>query len=350
MMSPKLTGKRENSRSSVPLYILFFVTFLNLAADNAFGETRAWVRQNSGTLAWLYGVFFVNESKGWAVGSKGTLLATTDGGKTWQSRRRPSEDIVRDIYFTDESNGWLLCERNVYELKKDDARTYLMQTTDGGEHWERVDLDPDSDDEDFRLVRAVFSRNGCGWVFGEAGTIFASRDSGASWVRLRTPTRHLLLGGTFIDDDRGWIVGAGGTILRTSDGGETWHLARLTDATGVRFSSASFVDNRLGWAAGNSGAMYRTVNGGRSWQRLNSGVTADLYDVKFLNSSEGWAAGANGTVISTNDGGLHWEVDSTGTEHPIERLFFADRSHGWAVGFGGTLLAYVRVEGPTLRK
>jgi photosystem II stability/assembly factor-like uncharacterized protein len=302
-------------------------------------------------MAWLHAVFFLDENRGWVVGSKGTLLVTLDGGITWQQKSAETTDVLRDIYFVDDQNGWLVCEKNVYDLKeKDEARTYLMQTTDGGKHWKRINIR--DIDVDIRLLRAVFSRGGRGWAFGEAGSIYTTRDSGANWARLTSPTRHLLLGGVFIDDDRGWLVGAGATIIQTADGGDTWHVSRLPQAVGnaVRFSAASFVDNRLGWAAGSGGSIYRTENGGRTWQIQNSGVSADLYDVKFLSAAEGWAVGDEGTIIYTNDGGLHWIQQHSGTVHPLERIFFAGRTHGWAVGFGGTVVNYVRTEPPTLHK
>jgi len=185
--------------------------------------------------------------------------------------------------------------------------------------------------------------------FGEAGTVYTTRD-GQSWKRLQLPTRYLLLGGAFIDDERGWLVGAGATILQTADGGDTWHTSRLVDAGGVRFTATSFSDSRLGWAVGTGGRIFRTTNGGRSWEPQNSGVTVDLRDVKFLNALDGWALGAEGTVIHTFDGGLHWMTEPTGTRHPLERIFFTDRQHGWAVGFGGTIIAYGHGGGPQLRK
>ncbi|MCM3900214.1 MAG: YCF48-related protein [Pyrinomonadaceae bacterium] len=330
-------------------WLLLTAVFVTTFSLQAFAQDRAWKRQESGSLAWLHSVFFLDQNRGWAVGSKGALLATEDGGRIWKANPRPSEDIIRDIYFSDELNGWVVCERNVYELKtKEDPRTYLMNTTDGGEHWNRVDIN--GADVDGRLVRAVFSPSGRGWAFGERGAIFTSHDSGANWTKLQAPTRHLLLGGTFIDDYRGWLVGAGATILQTSDGGETWHLSQLPAAKGVRFTATSFVNNRLGWAVGSGGNVYRTINGGRTWQAQTSTVSADLLDVKFLDAVEGWAVGAEGTLIYTEDGGLHWTVEPSGTTHPLERVFFPNRTHGWAVGFGGTILAYVRAEAPRLRR
>lgn len=317
--------------------------------QQASAQERAWVRQQSGTLAWLHSVFFLDQNRGWVVGSKGTLLATEDGGRSWQSKPRPSADVLRDIFFSDELNGWVVCERNVYDLKtKTDPRTYLMSTTDGGEHWNRVAIR--GADVDARLVRAFFRPSGRGWTFGEGGVIYTSSDAGASWVRLQPPTRHLLLGGAFIDDNRGWFVGAGSTIIQTSDGGETWHLSVLPAAKGIRFTSLSIINNRLGWTVGSSGSIYRTVNGGRTWQKQNTQVSADLLDVKFINEFEGWAVGEEGTVVHTTDGGDVWKVEASGTTHPLERVFFADRTHGWAVGFGGTIVTYGTAEAPSLRK
>lgn len=322
---------------------------LFLAVDTS-GQTPGWAKQPVGTMAWLHAVFFLDQNRGWVVGSKGTLLATTDGGKTWQAKA-PTTDVLRDVYFVDEQNGWLVCERNVYDLKeKDEPTTYLMQTTDGGERWNRIDIR--GMEVDIRLVRVVFSRGGRGWAFGEAGSIYTTRDNGANWTRLTSPTRHLLLGGSFVDDDRGWLVGAGATIIQTADGGDTWHVTKLPQAiqNAVRFSASSFVDNRLGWAVGSGGTIYRTDNGGRTWQMQDSGVLTDLYDVKFLDAKEGWAVGAEGTIIYTNDGGLHWTTQRSGTGHPLARLFFAGRTRGWAVGFGGTVVTYVRTEAPALER
>ena len=341
-MQPNLFALLLPSASAVCLILVIFAPAVQ-------AQGGAWARQPSGSLAWLRGVFFLDQNRGWAVGSKGALLATEDGGKTWKARPRPTEDALRDIYFADANNGWIVCERNIFLLKtNDEPRTYLMSTADGGEHWERVTIS--GADANARLVRAVFSPSGRGWVFGEHGAVFKSSEAGDNWVRLQAPTRHLLLGGTFIDDYRGWLVGAGATILQTSDGGETWHVSKLANAQGVRFNATSFVGNRLGWAVGSAGTVYRTVNGGRTWEALQSGVSADLFDVKFLDALEGWAVGADGTAIHTADGGLNWVTEPSATKHPLERVFFADRTHGWAVGFGGTILNYVRAEAPTLQR
>ena len=47
-----------------------------------------WDVQPTGQPLPLDGVFFSNEQRGWAVGELGSILATTDGGKTWKMQRR----------------------------------------------------------------------------------------------------------------------------------------------------------------------------------------------------------------------------------------------------------------------
>jgi photosystem II stability/assembly factor-like uncharacterized protein len=342
----RLFGERKAGvRMICSCLLLLLLLSLSVPSTNA----QAWSKQRTGSLSWLHSVFFLDQQRGWVVGSKGTLLSTVDGGKTWKPKNSSTDDVVRDIFFVDEQMGWMVVEVNFYQLKnKTDPRAYLMKTTDGGEHWTRVNIK--GVDVDARLVRAVFSRGGRGWVFGEAGTIYTTRDSGETWTRLQSPTRHLLLGGNFIDEDRGWLVGAGATIIQTSDGGDTWHKSLLPQSTGdpIRFNATSFANNRLGWAVGSRGSIYRTINGGRTWQAQESGVGADLLDVKFLDAMEGWAVGVEGTIIYTNNGGLQWTTQRSSTDHPLERIFFADRTHGWAVGFGGTVVNFVRPVAPRL--
>jgi photosystem II stability/assembly factor-like uncharacterized protein len=349
-MSASKLGRAFLPSASCRLLLLLLLT-AHCSLPTAFAGS--WSRQRTGSLAWLHAVYFLDRDRGWAVGSRGTLLTTSDGGKSWQAKPQPTEDTIRDVYFADEQNGWLVCERNVYDLpSNDEARAYFMTTDDGGEHWKRLIMR--GANVDARLMRAIFSGGERAWAFGEGGAIFTTRDSGTSWSKLQVPTRYLLLGGTFIDENSGWLVGAGATILQTSDGGETWYQGRLPTAANIRFNSTSFVDGHLGWAVGSDGAIYRTTNGGRSWQSQTSGVAADLLDVKFVDAVEGWAVGAGGTVLHTTDGGLHWLSERSPTPHALERIFFTDRSHGWAAGFGGTIIGYGdspgRTEPPRLRQ
>jgi photosystem II stability/assembly factor-like uncharacterized protein len=324
--------------------LLFIAAVFAVSSSSSASAGAIWTKQKSNTLAWLHAVYFLDAQKGFAAGSNGVLLATEDGGSNWRVLRRPSEDALRDVYFSDKQNGWLVCERNIYLLKTiDEPRTYLLRTVDGGATWRRVNVIGANSDE--RLVRAIFTTGGeRGWAFGEQGALYATRNSGANWTRQFVPTRHLLLGGAFIDADQGWLVGAGATILQTTDGGETWRAGNAANALNARLTAASFVDAAHGWAVGADGRILFTKDGGASWRAQDSNTAADLYDVKFVDRVEGWAVGAEGVVLHTTDGGARWLLESSGTTHTLERLCLAGRRRGWAVGYGGTIIAFGAVD------
>jgi photosystem II stability/assembly factor-like uncharacterized protein len=289
-------------------------------------------------MAWLRAVYFVDEARGWAVGSRGALLATTDGGRVWEVRRAPTEDTLRDVYFVNEQTGWLVCDRSIYLLRtKEEPRSYLLKTTDGGETWSRVEAT--GADVDVLLTRVAFVDVARGWAFGEMGALYATTDGGASWKRQTLPTNHLLLGGAFLAAGQGWLVGAGNTILYNPDGAR-WLAGGSPAGVETRFNAVAFVEQRRGWAVGERGLVLATTNGGRAWFKQESNVDVDLLDVKFIDAKEGWAAGAGGTIIHTTDGGANWRPEPSGTRHPLERLSATSRARVWAVGFGGTIINY----------
>lgn len=329
----------------LPLVVVLFAPLV-VYGSQPVAANSAWSKQKSGTFAWLHSVFFVDESRGWAAGSKGALLATVDGGASWTILPAPTDDALRDIFFTNESTGWIVCERSIYQLRtEDEHRSYLLKTINGGRTWSRVEVA--GGDVNARLVGITFADQFHGWVFGEMGALYATDDGGASWTRRRTPSRHLLLGAAFINEREGWIVGAGATLLHTTDGGTTWREGQVTGRPlsksgplAVRLNAVAFNDARRGWAVGSNGTVLATRDGGRTWEAQASGVESDLYDVRFFDGGEGWVVGGEGTVIHTSDGGATWRAAPVLTPHTLESLFFKGRARGWAVGFGGTIISF----------
>jgi photosystem II stability/assembly factor-like uncharacterized protein len=66
----------------------------------------------------------------WAVGSRGTILGTTDGGATWQIQRSGTSQALAGIFFTNRLHGWAVGHYNT-----------ILKTTDGGQTWIKVDDD-----------------------------------------------------------------------------------------------------------------------------------------------------------------------------------------------------------------
>ncbi len=302
-----------------------------LSTQIAFGD---WKKQESGTLAWLRAVHFISEDAGWVVGSNGTLLATDDGGEKWTAVKKLPKDNFRDVYFADSMNGWILAERDVYRVGTA-AVSYLLETVDGGDTWERVEFSRSRE----RATGFLFA-NGKRLIFGEAGTIWRF-DKGSDWRREELPVKNIILDAYFTDANTGVLTGTTGTVLFTQDGGATWNSVSIPEGGAVRLNSVEFVSELVGWAAGGNGSLYSTKNGGRSWLRHGTTSNLPLTDIKFADDRRGFAVGGNGTVLETVDGGATWTGVTRLTPHRLERLFLSGR-RAWAVGFGGTILALTK--------
>lgn len=301
-----------------------------------------WIKQNSGTFAWLHSVYFISENKGWIVGSQGTFLATSDGGKTWKQSARFTQDAIRDVHFSDERTGWILCERNIFS-SGEAASSYLMKTTDGGANWQRIEFAEAGRE---RLARMFFTRDGYGYAVGESGAFFAMQDDKKTWKKSILPSRYLLLDGVFTDELHGAIVGGGRTILFTEDAGLTWNRATILGQSQAesKLNSIFFVNPRNGWTVGSNGRIFTTATGGKLWREQASNINKDLLDVFFVSASEGWAVGDQGAILHTMNAGNTWETIDSGiagisNKHKLEKILFVGK-RGFIVGFGGTILVY----------
>jgi photosystem II stability/assembly factor-like uncharacterized protein len=309
--------------------------FILLLCVVCFQTARAdWVKQNAGTFAWLHDIYFFNETRGLVVGSSGAYLETEDGGKSWKKRKNFTDDKLLQISFTDDYNGWLLCERDIFS-RGQAAVSYLMKTTDGGETWERAEF---KDAGRVRITKIFFNRKGKGFAIGESGAFFELKDGGA-WERSPSPIRYLLLDGAFFDETRAAIVGAGGSVFFTEDAGASWNPANVFGKDAGKLNAVFFADRKNGWAVGAGGKIFQTASSGKTWREQNSRGTKDLFDVFFRDMKEGWAVGDEGTILHTQTGGNVWAAEETKVKHKLERIVFNGKK-GFAVGFGGTILVY----------
>ena len=86
---------------------------------------QSWQGQSSGTAASLYSVHFVDAQRGWAVGSYGTILATLDGGQSWQEQSSGTDEGLESVHFVDAQRGWAVGKGGS-----------IIATLDGGQSWE----------------------------------------------------------------------------------------------------------------------------------------------------------------------------------------------------------------------
>jgi len=312
--------------------LLIITAFMVLSASSVPAQ---WKKLDSGTLAWLYALEFVDEKQGWAGGSNGSLIVTNDGGMRWQRAPFPNRDTIRDIVFVDTRNGWLLCERG--DPREDDSlnRSYLMRTEDGGANWTKMEFASDVG----RMIRLVVAATGEGFAIGEGGVI-AGLPAGSRFpAKLGLPVRYLMLAGVWLNSSRIVLVGGGGTAMISDDVGSSWQPSRSArDLSDTRLNSVFFSNVSRGWIVGIGGTILSTSNGGRSWVRAAKATNEDLLDVRFIDGKTGFAVGDKGTILRSDDSGVNWRMIASPTPHRLGRLEFAGRT-AFAAGFGGTIVS-----------
>ncbi|MBE2243452.1 MAG: glycosyl hydrolase [Burkholderiaceae bacterium] len=165
--------------------------------------------------ATLTAVDFVDAKRGWAVGQWGVILATTDGGETWQ-RQRIDLDTDRPLFavhFLDAEHGVAV---GLWSL--------VLTTEDGGKTWVERTMQPppDSKRADLNLLGLFADAHGVLYATGERGMVLKSVDQGATWAYLPTGYKGSFWTGIAQGDGSLLVGGQRGSIYRSDDGGAHW--------------------------------------------------------------------------------------------------------------------------------
>jgi photosystem II stability/assembly factor-like uncharacterized protein len=304
-----------------------------------------WVDQSStaSTTNNLNGVYFRDLQNGWAVGDLGVVLATVDGGFTWDRQASRTSRHLHSVYFTSATHGFAVGEGGT-----------VLETLDGGSAW---DLRAGSDvpTSGLALHDVFFLGSDLGFIVGNAGLILRTTDGGATWARVQSgATQHVLSSVSVTDvpgpDTLAWAVGDQGVIVGSRDAGRTWRLFTQF-VTGVDWKGVVRRSNTEAVAAGQLGTVARTVASADSatWELATStGASLDLDDVAWPAADRLYVAGQNtlagvATVRLSVDGGQTWSIQTLPGTGPIggneiRSLWFVDADHGWAVGRSGLIL------------
>jgi photosystem II stability/assembly factor-like uncharacterized protein len=265
-----------------------------------------------------------------AVGDFGNVLRTDDGGKSWAGI--PVAGIGATLHTVDLSangrNGWIVGDYGI-----------ILRSVDGGLTWQK------SENANTQNLQAVtFSSDDLhGWAVGDDGAMLLSTDGGLEWQSASgIPKSEYLQGVTFLSDGRhGWTVGDYGAVYQSADGGRNWLKVPNIPSEGYLNSIVFATDGQHGWIGGDYGVLLRTLDGGQTWKGVYVPTGEDIYTVAFSGDGKrGWAVGDTGALLITGDGGEAWSeaggpVDEVGLR---SITFAADALHGWAAGDGGLIL------------
>lgn len=283
---------------------------------------------------------FVDARHGWAVGDRGVIWTTDDGGQRWQQQTSGVTCSLAAVSFCDEQTGW--AAGGFAHPYTHTSSGVLLSTRDGGQTWtanSTVVLPA--------LRRLGFFDQQHGWALGCASAmypsgLFATDDGGQRWRPLPGNTGPGWLAASFLDPRTGALAGRNESLAVV-------RRREIETARSDSFGLQSFVQMRLmrpahGWLVGDAGAVQMTTDLGTTWQNPPGQLppTARQFDFAALavRGPKCWIAGTPGTrVFHSSDAGQSWNSFATGSTVPLRALWFADDQHGWAAGELGTILA-----------
>jgi photosystem II stability/assembly factor-like uncharacterized protein/tetratricopeptide (TPR) repeat protein len=308
----------------------------------------------------LNDLFFINVNVGWAVGDRGTIWHTEDGGTTWILQKTPVSCTLRSVYFLDASFGFAV--GGYYFPFSSQGCGVVLSTHDGGKNWSicqtpnlpvlhRVKiLDPmkiilAGESSEYhptglfltldagRIWKTIYGNKTNGWTaagFFDEKTGFGISGQGTaqlfqnetmlsqtpSFGFARLADMKLITEQTPPDNINGWMVGDNGLILSTLDRGLRWSVApgQLPGHSDlpVDLNTIEAKGNNL-WVAGNPGTIiYSSADLGKTWKATPSGVSTVIRKIVFADAQNGWAVGDLGTILKSSDGGASWKTQRVG--------------------------------------
>ncbi len=320
-----------------------------------------WQIQDSHTHAGLRGIDYVGGGVAWASGTAGTVLRTTNNGKSWQTCTVPPNGEALDFRAVQafNANTAIVMSAGTGDLSR------LYKTTDGCKSWKLVWTNPDAPAEGF-YDGLLFITPQMGLVFGDPahgsmrnpveGSYFIFRirvthDGGETWIPIVSfgkPGENLVPHadeGIFAASNSSavvrngtlWIgLGGGGRVLRRDLSQTPEQMAHAFEASHCAGNVDPFSHScGIPWS---------------DWQNVSTplageSATSGIFSLAFRTSLIGVAVGGDykkpdesaRTAAFTLDGGLHWFAAEKAPHGFRSAVAFEEASRSWiAVGPNGT--------------
>lgn len=322
---PATSTGRYNAAMLGSILLTLFST-LPGAANAAPADTR------------LNDIRFVDPQKGWAVGDRGVVLRTEDGGRRWQPQKSGVDCTLSSVWFHNEQVG--VAVGGFSQPYTHAGSGVVLFTGDGGQTWtHNPNLQLPA------LRRIGFFDGGHGWAVGcrsamFPGGAFATDDGGQSWRPWPGANSAGLSAGDFLDPRRGVVVGRNGSLAFSLVG--ELESARTDSAELRGFTAARLLSPGYGWLVGEGGLaqLFSLRNVASSSPELPKAARHFDFVALAVRGPKCWIAGSPGTrVFYTPDAGKTWSMFDTGSTVPLRSIQFVDDEHGFAAGELGVILA-----------
>lgn len=284
--------------------------------------SAAWSPEPSATTDALRGVSCPTESRCYAVGDNGRIVATSNGGASWTA---PSSGTTLGLRA-------IACPSAMecVAIGASGGTTARARATSNG--WASWSSQLVGSTVNFNGVSCA-SMSFCLFV-GDSGRI-VTRSDGSSGSSSPVVAEDLF-GTSCFTASACWAVGEDGRIVRRTPLGDAFQPSGTTDSLyGVSCPTATTC-----WAVGAAGRIVATADGGTSWRPQASGITDTLRGVSCPTAVTCWAVGDNGRVVYTTNGGVDWATDVSGVTANLNGISCASAFSCRAVGDGGVVLRY----------
>ena len=208
-------------------------------------SNNAWddLSNFTGTTNDIYAIDFVNEDEGFAVGADGLIIATIDGGLSWEIRDSPEE-----------FRGFSFYDVTIFGYKGP------------------------SDDEASPVSVLIV---------GENGTVIQSSGTGPTAIgyiwKVPSENSHPTNTTSTLKSISGssrfkfWIVGDDNFVALTEDGGSSFYNQSQLQNAGSDFTGVSFWDGDSGFAVGEEGTALYTDREGQDPRVLDTAISYDTF-------------------------------------------------------------------------
>jgi photosystem II stability/assembly factor-like uncharacterized protein len=300
--------ERINSPTTQRLSSIVFTDSLNgwVSSDSGMiihtsdgGEN--WDTQFSNDSLNIVNLFFLNSQRGWASALSniyepyGTyILTTTNGGADWNKELlRVGEKFVNSFYFLDTSKGFAVGYPHCF-----------LRTENGGATWTDVNLDSSIVAGNPPYTIKFFNDQygyACGGTRDIVGVVWRTTDGGADWTTVVDSLTSEVIYDIHIFDSL-QVIAMGGdpeygaSQLETTDGGNTWDYRLLQvfwypEDVGFRTATE-------GWAPmGPQRKFLYTSDSGKNWIEVNTPDSANVVKISFPDSIHGFGIGGNGDMV-----------------------------------------------------
>lgn len=245
------------------------------------------VKQNGSAASGFRSLSFPSTSIGFAAGKGGRILKTVDSGDTWIPLTTGTTLDLFGICFIDNNNGFAV------------GNNVIIKTSDGGSSWNIINT---SD----LFTSVYFTSISAGYAGTVYGSVYKTSDGGVTWVNTylgeNDPVNKLF----FVNDSVGYIsVGGTGEIYKTSSYGTYWE-PQPSSYTPSPLLDVIFTTSTNGFSVGESGVIKRTFDGGGStapvsWFTKNTTLFCADSIIHFVNHGNpanlySWLV--NGNIVS----------------------------------------------------